>query len=309
LKLTTYHVNGAASKGSDSAFFVAPQSNQLVIDNVIGPAYGSSDLTNDAGFIPAIQLGIRVWDDQNGDGLQSAGEPGILGVDIVLVCNNVQTDETHTGSNGTYHFYTAPQNSLCTECISLSDPALNGETPTTANVGNDVTLNSHGVLDSTGTKVCTSVTTGGLGYVNLNLNFGFSRGLVLGDFVWSDNNGNGQQDAGEPGIVGVIVQLYLRGVDFTNVNNKPLAATLTDGNGLYYFRSTVGLTLVPNTQYSIVIPLGANSAQLSHFIPTIALDNGADDTVPNDSNGLLNNARTYVTALASTGAPGVSRTW
>ena len=30
---------------------------------------------------------------------------------------------------------------------------------------------------------------------------------AIGDFVWLDTNGNGKQDAGEPGIAGVTVKL------------------------------------------------------------------------------------------------------
>jgi len=39
-------------------------------------------------------------------------------------------------------------------------------------------------------------------------NFGFNEQLMLGDFVWYDNNQNGQQDVGEPGVNGVTVEFY-----------------------------------------------------------------------------------------------------
>ena len=38
--------------------------------------------------------------------------------------------------------------------------------------------------------------------------FGFNETLALGDYLWYDNNQNGQQDAGEPGVNGVDVALY-----------------------------------------------------------------------------------------------------
>lgn len=53
---------------------------------------------------------------------------------------------------------------------------------------------------------------------------------VIGDFVWLDADGNGIQDAGEPGIAGVTVQL-ISGADSTTV----LKTTLTDANGYYSF--------------------------------------------------------------------------
>src|SRR5207248_3639333 len=47
------------------------------------------------------------------------------------------------------------------------------------------------------------------GGTDLTQDFGYRGSLNtgLGDFVWLDSNGNGRQDAGEPGINGVTVQL------------------------------------------------------------------------------------------------------
>lgn len=55
----------------------------------------------------------------------------------------------------------------------------------------------------------------------------------LGDFVWKDLNGNGLQDAGEPGVPNVTVELYevISGVRATTV----LSTTTTDGSGKYLF--------------------------------------------------------------------------
>lgn len=50
----------------------------------------------------------------------------------------------------------------------------------------------------------------------------------LGDFVWEDVNGDGQQNAGEPGIPAATVQLF-------DCAGNLIASTLTDGNGLYQF--------------------------------------------------------------------------
>jgi len=43
---------------------------------------------------------------------------------------------------------------------------------------------------------------------SIDNDFGFNESLALGDYVWYDNNQNGQQDAGEPGVNGVAVALY-----------------------------------------------------------------------------------------------------
>ncbi|MCZ2102541.1 MAG: T9SS type A sorting domain-containing protein, partial [Chitinophagales bacterium] len=50
----------------------------------------------------------------------------------------------------------------------------------------------------------------------------------LGDFVWHDLDGNGQQDPGEPGIPGVQVNLY-------RSNGMYMGTQYTDANGKYLF--------------------------------------------------------------------------
>ena len=52
----------------------------------------------------------------------------------------------------------------------------------------------------------------------------------LGDYVWLDSNGNGQQDEGQlAGVPNVTVELYVSG------GTDPLATTQTDEHGYYYF--------------------------------------------------------------------------
>jgi hypothetical protein len=84
---------------------------------------------------------------------------------------------------------------------------------------------------------------------------GFVPELLLGDFVWIDYNGNGcvrasvrsvrvcdvlrrLQDAGEPGIAGVAIQLFPG-----NSNATSLATTTTAADGSYHFSSR-NVTLV-----------------------------------------------------------------
>ncbi|MCL2783002.1 MAG: hypothetical protein FWD80_03390, partial [Propionibacteriaceae bacterium] len=69
-------------------------------------------------------------------------------------------------------------------------------------------------------------------------------GSALGDFVWDDLNGNGIQDAGEPGVAGVKVTLSGR----DDLNNVVSGTATTDTNGKYSFpnlraSSTAGYTL------------------------------------------------------------------
>ncbi|MFJ4159950.1 SdrD B-like domain-containing protein [Microbacterium testaceum] len=69
---------------------------------------------------------------------------------------------------------------------------------------------------------------GGLGTVSL---LARSAPVEIGNRVWFDADQNGIQDADEPAIQGVTVQLFVKG------SNTPLATQTTDAQGQYYFRS------------------------------------------------------------------------
>ena len=87
----------------------------------------------------------------------------------------------------------------------------------------------------------------------------------IGDFVWEDMNGNGVQDVGEPGIVGVQVNLY-------RSNGSFVSATFTDANGYYIFEDLFG----GNYYLEFITPSG--------FDPTF-FNRGVDDTKDSDVDG------------------------
>lgn len=57
---------------------------------------------------------------------------------------------------------------------------------------------------------------------------------TIGDFAWEDLNRNGIQDAGEPGLENVVVELFTCGT------NTPIATTTTHGGGKYFFSMMPG---------------------------------------------------------------------
>ncbi|MDF1595163.1 MAG: SdrD B-like domain-containing protein [Acidimicrobiia bacterium] len=59
---------------------------------------------------------------------------------------------------------------------------------------------------------------------------GYAVGSI-GDFVWFDQNKNGIQDGGEPGVAGIDVYLHEGEV----CSGEPIAQTTTDADGLYLF--------------------------------------------------------------------------
>jgi hypothetical protein len=97
----------------------------------------------------------------------------------------------------------------------------------------------------------------------------------LGDYVWYDTDMDGIQDAGEPGIPGVTVNLY-------DCSGNLLATATTDANGFYAF-----MDLPPGDYYvEFVLPDGYV------FSPQ---DQGADDAVDSDADP--NTGQTVCTTL------------
>jgi uncharacterized repeat protein (TIGR01451 family) len=84
----------------------------------------------------------------------------------------------------------------------------------------------------------------------------------LGDYVWLDNNRDGLQSVGEPGIAGVTVTLY-------NASGTPVMTTTTNAQGYYSFTQ-----LLPGT-YSVGFLPPRN------FLLTVQ---GPDDSRGDDSN-------------------------
>src|SRR4051812_28852371 len=85
----------------------------------------------------------------------------------------------------------------------------------------------------------------------------------VGDFVWSDLNANGIQDAGEPGLAGVALQLY-------RSNNSLVSTTTTDADGRYRFDDapagvSLYLRITPPFAYAVT-----------------EADRGSDDAVDSD---------------------------
>jgi len=83
-------------------------------------------------------------------------------------------------------------------------------------------------------KQTTQTTTGGVQPVTIlnadseNNDFGFYAPSNISNFVWYDTDGDGIQDAGEPGVSGVVVNLY-------DTNDNLIATTTTDASGNYQF--------------------------------------------------------------------------
>ena len=204
----------------------------------------ADDPTIDAGYrTPSVSVGDYVWFDNDGDGIQDKGEPGIEGVELTLtgpdgkpvtdidgnVVGPVTTDE-----NGEYSFDNLP---VLPEgqhyTVSVKDPE--GYKPTTPGQGD------RDEDSSTGSAESGDLTKDG--QRDSTLDFGYVPDVVsAGGFLWIDADGDGVQDKGEKPVAGETVTLL-------DADGNVVASTTTDKDGYYAFAD-----LTPSTDYTIVFP-------------------------------------------------------
>ena len=196
--------------------------------------------TIDFGYYPYGfgSIGDTVWRDMNGDGLQSGlAETGIASITVWQEAdlNNdgvwMRVMTATTDASGHYLFSSLPDGKY-RAVVDTSDSDL----------PRDVMSNVYVPTTPATTNAKNIVYAYLFQRTYLDADFGFAPLGVIGDFIWQDNNANGDQDAGEPGILGVVVRLYTGGITGTLI-----ATATTDAMGLYTFTN-----LLSNT-YSVVV--------------------------------------------------------
>jgi hypothetical protein len=246
----------------------------------MGKAGGLGDLEILTDYQP-IEIGNRVWNDANGNGIQDAGETPIVGVPVQIVgpgtdgllgtADDVVLSSATTSASGEYYFNTLTTadsrkpatfigvgtndilpgfsyqiriNPAHATLTGLQLTKADAASNTVDNIDNDATfINGYAAVN---------FNTAGTDH---NFDFGFKGLATLGDKVWLDNglgggtSSNGVQDGTEPGVAGVTVTLF-------NSSNVPIATTTTDAYGNYLFDNltpanyTVGFTLPPNYTFT-----------------------------------------------------------
>jgi hypothetical protein len=225
------------------------------------PADNTSDLTIDFGYqTPCTgELGDFVWYDKNQNGLQDAGEAGIAGVTVRLKDGaDMLLATTTTGANGLYGFTGLCAGTYKVEVDHTTIPA--GFSPTLVEVGADQSIDSN--------PNPYTITLPNDFASDLRIDFGYIAPCTgqIGDFVWKDLDQDGIQDAGEPGIPGVTVNLK-------DTSNTVIQTDTTDANGLYLFNG-----LCPGDyRVEVVPPAGAVAS------PTLQGGNTSVDSNPNPS--------------------------
>ena len=213
-------------------------------------------------FLGDIYVGDKVWMDDNGNGLQDAGENGVAGVNVKLYKDDgTFVGTTDTNSTGEYIFKVQDPGSYYIEFDSAYSY-------TTQNSGDDA-LDSD--VDPSTFK--TEVFTLSDGQIDLSYDAGITPTAHIGDYFWIDENANGIQDAGEEPVVGATVELFdAEGNPVTDANGNH--SVITDSNGKYGFDVEPGTYQVkfnlPETGYKGYIFSNANQG-----------DNGVDTDVNN----------------------------
>ena len=233
------------------------------MSDVVTLVSGENNNTIDAGLFktaPQVaKLGDFVFEDLNADGIQQGNEPGLSGVQVVLLDGQGNFEgTTPTDSNGMYMF-----GDLDPGDYKVMFLAPNGFMFSPRQVGNNPAIDSDGSMSD--------VVTLAAGEFNDTIDAGLFQKAKLGDFVFNDENQNGIQDTGESGISGAQVKLQ-------DPNGQTLATTTTDGSGMYMFSGlTPGDYKVMFTQ-----PTGFDGIS-----PFQAGNNPAVDSDADPNNGLM----------------------
>ena len=279
----TYQVEVTDNNGvlTGLSLTVGPDSNP---NPTVGFSVVAGDviLDKDFGYFAAglNSIGDTVWFDANRNGLLDGAETGIGGVTVNLLgpLGGVRATTT-TAPDGTFSFNNLPDGDYSL-LLTNNGGALDGLLPTTkasASSSQNVELAGVDVVGVNFGWVDTPALLGLVGTTikspnanvdeqtdtlvddnNLDYDFGYIAAGSLGDRVWFDIDGDGVQDAGEPGIPGVTVELLDPDTGITRT-------TTTGPDGIYLFDG-----LRPNDDYVVTVddstlPAGLNA-------PTYDLD-------------------------------------
>jgi uncharacterized repeat protein (TIGR01451 family) len=282
----------------------------------------NSNQTIDFGFYPTLTLGNLVWKDLDNDGVKDANEPGVDGVQVMLYRDNgdnafnpnsdALVAQQVTGGGGFYQFTGLPpgryfvwvtpmnfsqgnQPGALFGCSSSTTTTADPNTPGGGVDNDDNGIDNanpatngiaSGVVDLAGNSEPDTPADGDGPNGNETVDFGFYSPLSLGNLIWKDQNNNGLADPSEPGVDGVVVQLYrdngaTPGV-FDATDTPVGAAQTTAGGGLYNFTG-----LLPGSYIVRVMPSNFTGAgALAGCFSSTVTQPNADGNADNDDNGV-----------------------
>jgi hypothetical protein len=171
---TLWHNNSTGARSKSYRIY-----DGVLAFDIFGKANGLGDLIALCNLAP-LEIGNRIWRDNNGNGIQDANEPGIAGVKVELFKNGIKVGEATTNAQGAYYFNSSnvpggvlPQMNY-EICIDRTQAALAGLNLTVADA--DGTPNGDARdSDATANGNCASIklTTGNPGENNHSYDAGF----------------------------------------------------------------------------------------------------------------------------------------
>lgn len=260
----TYSITVAPIPGLFPTILNAGANDAVDSDNPAGQlattTEGITNETYDFGYLHPSSIGDYVWLDEDGDGVQDAGEAGIPNVTVVLSGTdhngNPVSASTVTDANGGYLFGDIPPGSytVSIDTTTLADGLEANPTFDENGIGTPHTstvilgVNEEYVTADFGYNWSSTCETGTPGAAGCLTPTG-----AIGDRLWVDADGDGLQDAGEPGLPGITVQLYYD-LDNNGVVETLYGTSVTDPNGNYIFDN-----LLPDL-YEVRVNNGATPA-------------------------------------------------
>ena len=192
----------------------------------------------------SLTISGTVYCDDDGDSERDPGEMGISGVEVAATCTlggQMRETTTFTDDEGRYRIDGVEPGSDCSVDV----------------------VPSAALMDKEPTEVCPEHED--IRAPVEDCDFGFAKPPVVGDTVFLDSNGDGAQQAGEPGLSGVKVMLTVpAGGGFPGRTDMQT----TDGDGKYLFR-------IPG------VPAGARVVATVEIDPATGGAAGKDLTTPN----------------------------
>ncbi len=209
--------------------------------------------------VAASSLGDVVWEDTNGNGLQDEGEPGLPNVEVTLSgqddLGNTVNLSTFTDTTGAYSFAGLRSSDEDGYTVSVVKPS--GYVFTAQDVDEDASQQLDSDVESATGAVTVPV---GVASSDGTWDTGLYKLSSLGHRVWSDNDADGAQDEGEPGVPGVQVCLSGntgRGEAVVAPDGTEPYCVITDSEGGYRFED---LPPSDETGYTVTFAKPADGA-------------------------------------------------
>jgi len=213
------------------------------------PGDGSTDEDDDdvVTVTPNAVIGDYVWLDLNGDGIQDGGEVGLHNVPVQLYTSGGSfVGSSITNATGYYSFSSVPPGSYY---LVFDLPVGYTFSPRDRGTDDGFDSDADTITGQTATFLVAS------GMVDNSRDAGLIPATsAVGDTIWLDENGDGQQDAGESGIPNVLVTL--NGTDI--YGNSVALTTFSDVNGHYVFDVPAGTYTVHVDPATLPAGLAAN---------------------------------------------------